>query len=38
MNNEQSSINKVNIETQNTTEKGPLSFLTGSLTSNGFNL
>ena len=33
MNNEQSSINKVNIETQNTPEKGPLSFLTGSLTS-----
>ena len=33
MNNEQSSINKVNIEPQNTPEKGPLSFLTGSLTS-----
>ena len=33
MNNEQTSINKVNIETQNTHEKGPLSFLTGSLTS-----
>ena len=33
MTNEQSSINKVNIETQNTPEKGPLSFLTGSLTS-----
>ena len=33
MNNEQTSINKVNIETQNTPEKGPLSFLTGSLTS-----
>ncbi|CAE19390.1 conserved hypothetical protein [Prochlorococcus marinus subsp. pastoris str. CCMP1986] len=33
MNNEQTSINKVNIENQNTPEKGPLSFLTGSLTS-----
>ena len=33
MNNEQSSINKVNIETQNTPEKGPLSFLTGSFSS-----
>ena len=33
MNNEQTYINKVDIETQNTTEKGPLSFLTGSLTS-----
>ena len=33
MNNEQTSINKENIETQNIPEKGPLSFLTGSLTS-----
>ena len=33
MNNEQTSIKKVNIENQNTPEKGPLSFLTGSLTS-----
>ena len=33
MNNEKTSTNKVNIETQNTTEKGPLSFFTGSLTS-----
>ena len=33
MNNEQKSINKVNIEIQNTPEKGPLSFLTGSFTS-----
>ena len=33
MNNEQKSINKVNIESQNIQEKGPLSFLTGSLTS-----
>ena len=33
MNNEQTSINKVNNETKKTPEKGPLSFLTGSLTS-----
>ena len=33
MKKEQKSINKVNIESQNTPEKGPLSFLTGSLTS-----
>ena len=33
MNNKKTSINKVNIETQNIPEKGPLSFLTGSLTS-----
>ena len=33
MNNEKTSTNKVNIDTQNTPEKGPLSFLTGSLTS-----
>tara|TARA_A100000164_G_C21328111_1_gene505164 strand:- start:73 stop:390 length:318 start_codon:yes stop_codon:yes gene_type:complete len=33
MNNEKTSINKVNLETQNTPEKGPLSFITGSLTS-----
>ena len=33
MNNEQTSINKVNVDTQNNPEKGPLSFLTGSLTS-----
>ena len=33
MNNEQTSINKVDIDTQNAPEKGPLSFLTGSLTS-----
>ena len=33
MNNEKTTINKVNIDTQNTPEKGPLSFLTGSLTS-----
>ena len=33
MNNEKTSINKANIEIQNTTEKGPLSFLSGSLTS-----
>ena len=33
MNNEKSSVNKENIETQNTPEKGPVSFLTGSLTS-----
>ena len=33
MNNEKKSIDKENIETQNTPEKGPLSFLTGSLTS-----
>ena len=33
MNNEQTSINKVNIETQKIPEKGPLSFFTGSLTS-----
>tara|TARA_A100000164_G_scaffold131287_1_gene116403 strand:- start:299 stop:568 length:270 start_codon:yes stop_codon:yes gene_type:complete len=33
MNNEKTSINKVNTETKNSPEKGPLSFLTGSLTS-----
>ncbi len=33
MNNDKTSINKINNETQNTPEKGPLSFLTGSLTS-----
>ena len=33
MNNEKTSFNNVNIETKNTPEKGPLSFLTGSLTS-----
>ena len=33
MNNEQTSISKVNVETQNNPEKGPLSFFTGSLTS-----
>ena len=33
MNNDKTSINKINIETQNTPKKGPLSFLTGSLTS-----
>ena len=33
MNNEKTSINKINIETQNNPEKGPISFLTGSLTS-----
>ena len=33
MDNEQASINKVNLVTQNTPEKGPLSFITGSLTS-----
>ena len=33
MNTEKTSINKVNIETQNIPEKGPLSFLSGSLTS-----
>jgi len=33
MNNEKKSINKINIETQNTPDKGPLSFITGSLTS-----
>ena len=33
MNNEQTSISKVNVETQNTPEKGPLSFLTGSFSS-----
>ena len=33
MNNEKTTINTVNIETQNTPEKGPLSFLAGSLTS-----
>ena len=33
MNNEKTSVNKVTIEIQNTPEKGPLSFLTGSLTS-----
>ena len=33
MKNEPTSINKENIETQNDPEKGPISFLTGSLTS-----
>ena len=33
MNNEKTTINKVNIDTQNTPEKGPLSFLTGSFSS-----
>ena len=33
MKNENTSINKVNIEAQNTPEKGPLSFISGSLTS-----
>ncbi len=33
MNNEQTSINKVNIEPLNTPEKSPLSFFTGALTS-----
>ena len=33
MNNEKKSINNENIETQNTPDKGPISFLTGSLTS-----
>ena len=33
MKKDKTSINKLNIETQNTPEKGPLSFITGSLTS-----
>ena len=33
MNNQIKSINKENVETQNIPEKGPLSYLTGSLTS-----
>ena len=33
MNNEKTTIKKAKIETQNTGEKGPLSFLTGSLSS-----
>ena len=33
MNIKKTSLNKDNIETQNNTEKGPLSFITGSLTS-----
>jgi len=31
--NQKKSINKVNIETETTPDKGPLSFITGSLTS-----
>ena len=38
MNNEKTSINKINIENQNTPEKGPISFLTGSLTSFSFSI
>ena len=33
MSEDKTSINKKNIETQNTPEKGPLSFITGSITS-----
>ena len=33
MNNKRTPINKSNIETQDTSKKGPLSFITGSLTS-----
>ena len=33
MKKDKTSINKLNIETQNTPEKGPFSFITGSLTS-----
>ena len=33
MQNEKTSVNKENIENQNPPEKGPLSFITGSLTS-----
>ena len=33
MNNEKTTINKENIDTQNTPEKGPLSFFTGSFSS-----
>ena len=38
MNNEKTSINKINIENQNTPEKGPISFLSGSLTSFFFSI
>ena len=38
MNNEKTSINNINIETQNIPEKGPISFLTGSLTSFFFSI
>ena len=38
MNNEKTSINKINIETEKSPEKGPISFLTGSLTSFSFSI